>query len=246
MQLVFDFPVNSKQGFADFVVCGGNNAAFQFARLLAGDPLHNVLYIYGPSGSGKTHLLRALAGSLGAGKGRATLPYISFREIDEIYGGDYPGEAVSKLAGRFLDEPALLVDDIHLMPDNIHVRTEFWQLFNDFYADGRKIAVTGRNPPRELPNLDDHLVSRLLWGLVARVDVSDDESLRMIMKKLAADRNVRLPAEVIDYLICNTRRELPALIASLESIHRYAMATKRKITLKLAREALHSALDGDS
>lgn len=245
MQLVFDFPLNPKYSFANFVVCGGNSSAFRFVQLLAGEDTDNLLYIYGPAGSGKTHLLRALADTLCMHAGRTALPCISLKEIDEIYHGEYPAEAVSKLAERFCDAPALLVDDIHLLPANAHVRSEFWQLFNDFHQAGRKIAVTGLYPPRELANLDDHLISRLLWGLVARVDISDDDSRRMIMKKLAEDRQIVLAAAVIDYLLLHTPRDIPALISAIEQIHREALATKRKITVRLAREALAlSSVDG--
>ena len=238
MQLVFDFPINPKFSFDNFVICNGNDTAFQFAKLLLTDDTKNLLYIHGPSGSGKTHLLHALAGALCSRQGRATLPSISFKKINEIYQGDYPAETVSKLGERFRDEPALLIDDIHLLPDNPHVRSEFWQLFNDFHDASGKIVITGLYPPREIPHLDDHIVSRLLWGLVAKVDISDDDSLRMIMKKLAADRNILLPADVIDYLLIHTRRELPPLIELLERIHRHSLATGRKISLRLVRELL--------
>jgi chromosomal replication initiator protein len=238
MQLVFDFPVDAKYSFENFVVCSGNETAFQFARLLVTDDSKNLLFIHGPSGSGKTHLLRALAGAFCSHAGRTTFPYVSLKDIDEIYRGEYPAEAVSRLAERFRDEPALLIDDIHLLPDNPHVRSEFWQLFNDFHDAARKIAITGLYPPREITHLDEHIVSRLLWGLVAKVDITDDDSLRMIMKKLAEDRNVILPADVINYLLLHTRRELPPLIELLERIHRHSLATGRKISLRLVRELL--------
>jgi len=236
MQLLFDFPINPKYSFENFVVCGGNSTAFQFAKLLTTDAAKNLLYIYGPSGSGKTHLLRALAGALCLREGRTTLPSISFKEIDDIYRGEYPAEVVSRLGERFRDEPALLIDDIHLLPDNPHVRSELWQVFNDFHGSGRKIVITGLYPPREIPHLDGHLVSRLLWGLVARVDISDDDSLRMIMRKLADDRQIHFPAEVIDFLLIHNRRELPALMEALEQIHHYSLATRRKISVRLARD----------
>jgi len=238
MQLVFDFPINPKFNFDNFVICNGNDTALRFTRLLLTDVTKNLLYIHGPSGSGKTHLLHALAGALSSREGRTTLPCISFKDIYEIYQGDFPAETVSKLAERFRDEPALLIDDIHLLPDNPHVRSEFWQLFNDYHDTSRKIVITGLYPPREIPHLDDHIVSRLLWGLVAKLDISDDDSLRMIMKKLAADRNILLPADVIDYLLIHTRRELPPLIELLERIHRQSLATGRKISLRFVRELL--------
>jgi len=238
MQLVFDFPINPKFSFENFVVCSGNETAFRFAKMLITDDTKRLLFIHGPSGSGKTHLLRAVAGALCLREGRTKIPFISFKEIDQIYGGEFPAENVSRLGERFRDEPALLIDDIQCMPDNPHVRSELWQLFNDFHYSSRKIAITGIRTPRELPNLDDHLVSRLLWGLVARVDISDDDSLRMIMKKLAEDRSLLLPADVIDYLLLHTRRELPPLINALERLHHHSLATGRKISLRLTREVL--------
>jgi chromosomal replication initiator protein len=73
---------------------------------------------------------------------------------------------------------------------------------------------------------------------MAKVDISDDDSIRMIMKKLADDRNILLPADVIDYLLIHIRRELPPLIDLLEQIHRHALATGRKISLRLVRDLL--------
>lgn len=243
MQLVFDFPVHPRYSFDNFVVCGGNELAYRFALMLAGNEGQNLLYIYGPSGSGKTHLLAALGKTLMAGgKGpyspEGVIPYISFREIDQLYDGEYRAEQASRLAERFRNAPALLIDDLHLIPDNMNMRVELWQIFNDFFNSGRKIAITGLHPPRELPTLDDHLISRLLWGLVARMDVSDDDSRRLIMKKLAEDRQVWLSADVIDYLLLHTRRDIPALMETLESLTRRALSTGRRISLRLARETL--------
>jgi chromosomal replication initiator protein len=238
MQLVFDFPATTHYSFDNFVVCDGNRPAYVFARKLAeGDGTENLLYLYGPPGSGKTHLLESVGRALSC-SGALPAPYISFRTIDELYRGDYSPERVSRLGERFQDAAALLMDDIHLIPDNESLRIEVWQLFNDFYQTGRKIMITGLFPPKELPSLDDHLISRLLWGLVARMDITDDDSRRMILAKLAEDRQVLLPAEVADYLLRIVRRDVPSLRDALERISRFSLAEGRKITLKLAREAV--------
>ncbi|MGA7828774.1 MAG: DnaA/Hda family protein, partial [Geobacteraceae bacterium] len=96
----------------------------------------------------------------------------------------------------------------------------------------------GLYPPKELPHLDDHLISRLLWGLVAGMDITDDESRRMILAKLAEDRQVLLPDDVAEYILKNVRRDVPSLLDALEKISRHALVEGRKITLRLAREAL--------
>ncbi|MRR59257.1 MAG: AAA family ATPase [Deltaproteobacteria bacterium] len=238
MQLVFDFPPKTRYTFENFVVCGGNRAAYHFARQLAeGRGNESLLYLYGPSGCGKTHLLASVGSLLSTQTGQFA-PYISFRDIDQLYQGNYPSEGTSLLGERFAGAPALLIDDIHLIPDNASVRVEVWQLFNDFYGAGKKILVTGLYPPKELPNLDDHLISRLLWGLVAGMDITDDESRRMILSKLAEDRQVILPGDVAEYILKNVRRDVPSLLDALEKISRYALSESRKITLRLAREVL--------
>jgi chromosomal replication initiator protein len=234
MQLIFDFPVTPRFSFENFVVCSGNKTAYQFAHKLASDDgTENLLYIYGPEGSGKTHLLTALANSLES-------KYLSFRDADTLYRDDSSPEGSSRLTAEFADAPALILDDLHLLPDRQEIRVELWELFNAFYSSGRKIAIGGLSAPKELPHLDGHLTSRLLWGLVARMDVSDDESRRMILKKLAEDRQMMLPDEVIDQMLLRVRRDIPSLVYALETINRHAISTKRKVGLKLAKESIDS------
>ena len=236
MQQIFDFPVTPKFTFDNFVVCVGNRAAAHFARQLASeDGNDNLLYVYGPPGSGKTHLLLALGRSICDLASIPHVPYFSFKEISP---GAPAADAIAGLAARFRSSPVLLLDDLHLIPDDDQVRRGLWQLFNEFYRAGKKIAVTGLLPPRELPHLDDHLVSRLLWGLVAKVDISDDDSRRMILEKLATDRQIRIPVEVYDYLVLHAPRDIPALAGALDALSRHSFATQRKITVRLAREAL--------
>ncbi len=230
MQLIFDFPVKPNYTFATFVTCRGNDVAVNFARRVM-DPVsgENLLFLHGPEGSGKTHLLTAIGNAVGDRDGW-DVPVFPVQSLT-------PGslESIGEQARHL---PLLLLDDLHLIRDDDRVRIAIWQLFNDFYTSGRKIVVTAAAPPKELPHLDGHLVSRLLWGLVARLDISDDDSRRMIMGKLAADRQIVLPAEVIDYLLIHVQRDIPALTAALEQIKRLSFATQRKISLKLAREAL--------
>ena len=227
MQQFFDFPVIPSFSFGSFVSCEGNAAALRFALRVA-DPAdsESLLYLYGPSGSGKTHLLHSIAGN--------NFPYLSLREpLDS-----------EQLVSTFHTAGGLIVDDLQAMPDDPDMRRALWQLFNEFHTSGRTIAMAGALPPRDLVNLDDHLTSRLLWGLVARLDTSDDNSRRMIIKKVADDHQIRIPDDVVDYILATTSREVGALITFFHQLYRFSMAEKRRITLPLAREVRESSLSG--
>lgn len=236
MQLIFDFPVNPRYTLDNFVVCPGNATALLFARRLLTDDGENLLYLHGPQGSGKTHLLQALAAALAGDGGRSC--YLSCGHLAPLYGDGYAAEGPTPMADHFHDAPALVVDDIHLLPDIAGVRQEFWQLFNDFHGAGRPIAVAGPCPPRELANVDEHISSRLLWGLVARMDISDDASRRQILAKLAQDRQMVLPPEVADYLVSRLPRDIPTLSRALDALRAGALSEGRRLTLPLARRLL--------
>jgi chromosomal replication initiator protein len=227
MQQFFDFPVTPSFSFNSFVPCEGNASALRFALRIA-DPAdsESLIYLHGPSGSGKTHLLHSIAG------GR--FPYFSFRAPVDT----------EQLVSIFNSAGGLIVDDLQDMPDDPDLRRALWQLFNDFHTSGRTIAMAGAVPPRDLKNLDDHLTSRLLWGLVARLDTSDDSSRRMIIKKIADDRQIRIPDDVVDYILATTSREVGALISFFNQLYSLSMAEKRRMTVPLAREVREINLSG--
>ncbi len=228
MQQFFDFPVSPSFSFDSFVPCEGNIAALRFAlRVVDPSDSECLLYLYGPSGSGKTHLLRSIAGN--------SFPYLSLREQ----------VSPERLVSTFSTAAGLVLDDLQNMPDDPDLRRALWQLFNEFHTSGRTIAMAGATPPRELSTMDDHLTSRLLWGLVARLDTSDDSSRRMIIKKVADDHQIRIPDEVVDYILATTSREVGALITSFHQLYRFSMAEKRRITLPLAREVRELNLSGN-
>jgi chromosomal replication initiator protein len=227
MQQFFDFPVSPSFCFDSFVSCEGNASALRFALRIA-DPADSecLLYLYGPSGSGKTHLLRSIADM--------HFPYISLRE----------NISPQNLIETFGSSDGLVVDDLQEMPDDPDMRGVLWQLFNEFHSSGRIIAMAGSLPPRDLTNMDEHLTSRLLWGLVARLDTSDDHSRRMIVKKVADDRQIRIPDDVVEYILATTSREVGALISFFNQLYSLSMAEKRRITLPLARTVREKSLAG--
>lgn len=218
LQQALDLPISPRYGFDTFISCDGNSTALEFSRKVS-DPSEpeKLLYLYGPSGSGKTHLLHAI------GRQAAGTQY----QVISCHDLTVPVSTAS---------PLLLVDDLDQLPDDMELRTGLWEAFNQHYTQGHILALAGRLPPRELPTIDDHLISRLLWGLVAHVDVSDDRSRRMLMAKLAQDRQILLPDEVAAWLLTVLPRTVESLVSACDGLYRAALQRKCKITLRMARE----------
>ena len=218
LQQALDLPVTPRYGFENFISCAGNSSALEFSRRITSpsEP-EKLLYLYGPAGSGKTHLLHAIGRKL-------------------------TGDQHQILSCRNLTIPVantntlLLVDDLDQLPDQPELRNGLWEAFNQHYSAGHTLALAGRFPPKELPGIDDHLISRLLWGLVARLDVSDDHSRQMLIAKLAQDRQIILPDEVATWLLTVLPRDVGSLISACDALYRAALQRKCRITLRLARE----------
>jgi len=178
----------------------------------------------------KTHLLSAVSREIGERLTIVPPPVIPI----ELVTPDNCREIIRLTA----PQPILLLDNLHLLQSSSELRTAVWQIFNDFYESGRTIIATATLPPKELQSLDEHLQSRFMWGLVAKLDISDDESRRMIMKKLADDSQIIIPDDVIDYLLIHLPRDIPSLANTLELLKNRSFATQKKISLKLAKESI--------
>ena len=99
------------------------------------------------------------------------------------------------------------------------------------------VLAAGGQPPAQLALRDD-LRTRLAWGLVYQLKPLTDAEKSLHLRAQAARRGLRLPDEVLAYLLTRLPRDLASLNAVLESLDHYSLATKRPISLPLVREAL--------
>ncbi len=113
-------------------------------------------------------------------------------------------------------------------------------LFNAINAarDGQTAVIaSGGAPPAQLALRED-LRSRLAWGLVYQLHAPSDADKAAHLRADAARRGLRLPEEVLAYLLSHLPRDLASLNAVLDALDRYSLASKRPLTLPLVKEAL--------
>ncbi|HAU36309.1 MAG TPA: chromosomal replication initiator protein DnaA, partial [Phycisphaerales bacterium] len=131
-----------------------------------------------------------------------------------------------------------LIDDIQFIAGKESTQEEFFHTFNTLYQAQKQIILSSDRSPGEIKGLEERLVSRFNWGLVARIDRPSYETRVAIVRRKARLRNLELPEDVVCFIagkIDSNTRELEGAIAKVAML---AQVTERELNLPLAEEAL--------
>ena len=128
-----------------------------------------------------------------------------------------------------------VVDDVETLDEASQI--ELFNAINEARQSGGRVLVAGNAPPAQLPLRED-LKSRLAWGLVYQVKPLTDAERALFLRGEAERRGMRMPDEVIGYLLTHVRRDLPTLTTILDEIDKHSLERQRQITLPLVRQIL--------
>jgi chromosomal replication initiator protein len=145
---------------------------------------------------------------------------------------------------RFRSIDLLLVDDVHFLEQKESTQEEFFHTFNALYDAGKQIVLTSDRPPKELPGVEERLVSRFEWGLVADIKPPDYETRVAILQKKAADDGLAIDPGTIDFIARSCTSSVRELEGAIIKLLAYSSLRNEEITLELARMALQSVLRG--
>jgi DnaA family protein len=128
-----------------------------------------------------------------------------------------------------------VVDDVENLDETSQIG--LFNAINEARQSGGKVLAAGNAPPAQLPLRED-LKSRLAWGLVYQVKPLTDEERAVFLRGEAERRGMRVPEEVIGYLLTHARRDLPTLTAIFDELDKNSLERQRQITLPLLKDIL--------
>ncbi|MBZ0137069.1 MAG: chromosomal replication initiator protein DnaA [Planctomycetes bacterium] len=224
--------------FGHFVVGPSNQLAAASATAVAENPgkSYNPLFLHGGVGLGKTHLLNAIAQKLLPNMPKIRM--ISCEEFVNRFVGALKNGNIEAFRHELRDSDALLIDDIHFLAGKEQTQEEFFHTFNHLYQLGKQIVLTSDSLPRDIPNLEDRLISRFHWGLAVKIEPPCTETRMAIVRKKADLRGIDVPNEVVQFLADNIVTNVRELEGAVVQIAALSSMSGQPITLQLAHDAL--------
>jgi chromosomal replication initiator protein len=231
--------------FETFVVGNNNRFAHAAAEAVAERPgeVYTPLFIYGGVGLGKTHLLNAIGGRVQSYFPNARVTYSTFeRFMNDLIKAVREG-TTEEFRDRHRSVDVLLIDDVQFISGKEATQEEFFHTFNALHAAGKQIVLTSDRPPKMIVSLEERLLSRFEWGLVADIQPPDLETRIAILRRKAEQQSMPVPPDVIQFVARRAPSNIRELEGSFNRVLAYAQFNDTHLSVELATAAL-DALDG--
>ncbi len=236
--------IKATNTFENFIVGPENEMAHGASLAVAKEPGHyyNPLFIHGPTGLGKTHLMHAIAHSVYAANPQARIAYISSETFTNDFIQALQAGNVASFRRRYRELDLLLIDDIHFLAGKESTQDEFFHTFNELHNNHKQVVLTSDRPASEIAKLQERLVSRFQWGMVASIQAPGLETRIAILRKKAAARGLDLQPEIAEFIASRIARNVRNLEGAVTRIVGLTGMTRKPLELAQVEKLLHDIL----
>ncbi len=230
--------LNPRYKFGTFVVGHNNRLAHAAALAVAEAPgqTYNPLFIYGGVGLGKTHLLHAVGHkALDAG---LTVLYVSSETFTNDLIQSIRRQKTAEFREKYRSPDVLLIDDIQFIAGKESTQEELFHTFNDLHSRGKQVILSSDRQPRAMVTLEERLKSRFEWGLMADIQLPDQETRVAILQSKAEEKFAKVPRNVLNLIAHHVRSNIRELEGALNKVVAYSQLTGAPISTDMVNLAL--------
>ena len=239
-----DVELHPRYTFENYVVGPCNRFGHAAAMGAAEQPgkNYNPFFLHGRVGVGKTHLLQAICHLILERQPASRILYLSCETfINHFISALQDGDTTTfRNKYRYVD--VLVVDDIHLLANKERTQEEFFHTFNTLYQAGKQIVLSSDSPPKDIPTLQDRLVSRFKWGMVTEIEPPCFETRMAIVKQKSSQENNEFPTVVAEYIASHFEDNVRELEGAVTRLLAFSSMTGQPVDMAIATEALSSFL----
>lgn len=234
--------------FENFVVGRGNEFAYAACQAVANDPArtYNPLFLHGGVGLGKTHLMRAIGAEVSSRSPGARICYVSTEQfMNEMIESIQRGSTID-FRNRYRKLDLLLIDDIQFLAGKESTQDEFFHTFNTLHGANKQVVIASDRAPKDIPDLEERLISRFHWGLVSDIQPPDLETRMAILRAKAEEKGLIVPRDVILEIAKLIQTNIRELEGSLVRIKAFADLLRSPINVSLVHDALSDYIRGQT
>ncbi len=237
-------PRNLRYRLSDFVVGASNRLAYSTALAVVENQAAEVGVVcyFGGCGLGKTHLLQGIVAALAEKKPSLRCEYLTGEDFTNQFLVALRDKKLDAFRHRYRDVDVLLIDDFQFIANKRVTQEEFFHTFNAINANNKRVIMASDAHPKMIGDLSESLVSRILAGMVVKIERPDVETRREILRRIAARTHHVVAEPVIDYIAGMIEANVRELEGCLIKLIAFASLQKAPITLDLARQALEDHL----
>lgn len=238
--LAAELGLNPKYTFDNFVVGPCNRFAHAAAMGAAEQPgkAYNPFFLHGSVGLGKTHLLQSMCFAILARNPKSRILYLSCETFVNHFISALENGDITEFRNKYRSVDVLVVDDIQVLANKERTQEEFFHTFNTLHQQGKQIVLSSDGPPRDIPTLQERLVSRFKWGLVTEMEPPCYETRMAILKRKSRERGRELPDDVAAMLGERIESNIRELEGAVTRLLGFANVSGSPLTCDFAREVL--------
>lgn len=237
----FESYLNIEQTFDNFIEGLSNRLPRSVGQSVADYPARktfNPLFIYGPSGCGKTHLVNAIGVRLRQKHPEKRVLYVSAHLFQVQYVDARINNKTNDFIHFYQSIDCLIVDDVQEFSGKEKTLEAFFHIFNHLHLNGRQIIMTCDRPPVELKDMEERMLTRFKWGMLAELEAPDVQLRHDILKRLVRKDGLDIPEDVIEYVAENLQDNVRELEGIVHSMLAWSVVHGSNIDLDFARKIL--------
>lgn len=219
--------------FEEFVRGPSNSYVYAAAKGVVASPGkkgYNPMFIYGGTGLGKTHIMQAIGNALLKKDPGMSVCYLTTERFLNEYINALEKHQIQEFRDRYRRIDVLLVDDIQFLNARKNFQEEFFNTFNALSSEGKQIVMTSDVAPKDLPVVDERLISRFESGMVQEIEQPSYETRLAILKKKAESITPPINENILKFIAQNIKSHVRALEGALAKVGVY-ISTDPGITL---------------
>jgi chromosomal replication initiator protein len=232
--------LNPKYTFDTFIIGKNNELAHSACAAIAKKPgmVYNPLFVYGGVGLGKTHLMQAVGHELLKNNPSAKVLYVTSEKFTNEFIQSISMGNVEQFKNLYRNVDLLMIDDIQFLAGKEQTQEEFFHTFNDLHQNNKQIILSSDRLPKDIPAIEERLVSRFEWGMIADIQAPDYETRLAILRSKATEKHYDVDDEVLSHIAQNIQTNIRELEGALNRLMVYCQLNNTRPTLDQVKTVL--------